>query len=278
MIQLAKFRQVLAGGLALAAVATTGCVLSGPSGVSGTESRDVVVGLRPQIQGGRFIQAIVPLLTASDVATVEVTPLLMTATGVYEPILGGTAATTSADDPARLFVAVGSEGLFSGGYIEFRNMKARATYRFQAKALSSSGQEISDPAASVLDLQVGYDDSPTLAPLPVVLKGTPFAATAAVRIVSGTASPDFASIRTEVVRLVGGSPSVSLPGSTESFTPSGGEVLLSSLAPNTTYRVIAEALDDAGAVLRTATVDIEVLDDTSVPSATLDLSPVLPPT
>lgn len=160
--------------------------------------------------------------------------------------------------------------------ITFDHLAPNTTYRVRASAYGTPGTDESDLISvreqSYVDVAVGNDDRPTMAPLTVKLAATPFAAAAAVAL-SATGSVLFTSIELGFYSLVGDA-EILLATRSLGAEEVPSTVSFGNLQGMTTYRLKAQAKDLNGQAIAgaDAQLDLAVADDTEVATGSLELS------
>ena len=226
--------------------------------------RSVTVHLAPALQAGRLVQATIPVYGPADIATLDVVPLRRDADGQYFPLSPVDGATVSLETADKVMLSIAGSRLDTGELV-FRNLQPDARYRFQARAIDDSSQAISVDAGSSLDLELGYDDRPVMARIPVQLKNRPFSGSGQILLRQVSPIKNYDTVRVGLYDLNG----LAVTGATASFTSCAGKIRLTQLPPFSRYLAMAEALDASGSILSTATASLEVTDDDMVPDLTL---------
>jgi len=259
-----RLHSLLLGALSLLAVGCTQApYMQRPTPGEGSLLLTPAVG-----SGGYQTQAAVSTYTKSSVNHLNLQ--LFTVSGLTETPVVISGSTVSLDIPASsLNVPV----LFS-------NLHTATNYRVRAYAYKASGTATSDlislDASSSLDILVADSDRPTAGKVPVQLIEKTFNATSSVTIkLQNLGTTDH--VRTSLYRLVSGSP-VAITTATASMAAATfpRSVLLSNLAANSTYRLVAAAENAANSVLASGSVDLSVATDTSAATQSLTLN-VAPP-
>lgn len=252
---------------ALAALlALTGCHARLP--IPGAERVDLSV--QPFLATGRSTQGEVARKTVASIKRLDILPYVQTGTGVFRPISSVTGEATDAADPNLVTLSQVAPIDFDRS-VTIRNLRARTTYRIFAQAYDEANDLISTADAfSYVEVALSNDNAPQLpVKLPVKLLDTPFAAATSVILSASGALNRLGQVESQLVVLVEGS-ELPVPNGTLTILPAAfpRTVSLSHLQAQTTYRLIAQAKDHAGAPLTLGSVDIPVhTDDTPLGKA-----------
>jgi hypothetical protein len=234
-----------------------------------------VVTLRFAPEEQATVQKVVDFLDRTAIATMDVVPMIRTSGDAYAPLSASTGLPTTLSDPDILKATQTQATLDFTRTIRFANLRPQTAYRFEVRAYQEDGTLISDPAASSILLQTGFNDRPVMGELKLALVSVPFAATSSISLVEVPGTQPYAHVLLEFGK-VSGAPEVFTPLSSQSLSDFRGILTLDNLAPHTRYRGRATAFGGPDAItqLAVATCDIVVTNDDAPATASLRL--VLP--
>ncbi|MBO9541297.1 hypothetical protein J7643_11970 [bacterium] len=245
--------------LASLSLLMVGCVSTSPA-TRTTPAGSLV--LTPQVDAGAFrAQATINPYQASDINHLRVQLFTVSGGGESPVLVGGVPLVQ--DLP----------GTKLGSSLVFGGLHSQTNYRVRAYAYSAPGTAsvdlISLDSASYRDIEVTTGDRPTVDTVPVRLIDKDFAATSSVRIAitnPGLTHHVEVTLRRGVTVLATGSiPLASLPAT----------YMLGSLGANTTYRLVAVAVNASNVPLDTKFFDVTTTTETNAAtgSITLDATP-----
>jgi len=237
----------LAVGIALVGCATLAPLPPSSETVSPQLQQGDLV-LRLQVGDSRALQASDPVLVydVSDVAKLVITPYLKEGDAFVPMSATGKPTTEDAADRFKFEAIDNQQRTFV-----FKNLPHDQIYRFVAEAYDAQNALISKDANNFTDVEftrVEVADTPTLK---LKLKDKPFVGTARtfVRFAGTPKSP-------KDVRLTLSKAGQTVGTLTVDKAQLPRNVVLGGLAPQTTYTLLAEAMDGAGQLLATASVPV----------------------
>lgn len=209
----------------------------------------------------RVAQTLVNPNTLSSVATLDIVPYVEVSSGSYSPIssLTGNPTVLGAADMLKLSQA--SPTIDPNRPFVIRKLKPNQNYRIWARAYNLSNGLISQDTTSYVDVQVGSNDAPSMANLPVNLVDVAFGASAVVAVQNDgrydylKATLSLANTPLAVVQT-----SRNLP-----------QLAFQNLQGNTNYSLLLEAYK-LGAVLASTSQAIAIANETAPATISVALS------
>lgn len=214
----------------------------------------------------RFVphtQSVILPLSLSSIATLDIVPYVEVSQGVFSPISSTTGNATVPEDPNVLKLSQASPSIDPNRPFVLRRLKPNNKYRVYGKAYNASNALISLDTSSYTEVNVGSNDAPTMATLPVNLIDTPFGASTSVTI---NTDGRFDYLKTTLY-LVSNNSQVAL-SQTIRNNPT---INFANLQNNTSYKLVAEAYK-LGGVMASNSLNLTITNDTTPATTSLALN------
>lgn len=208
-------------------------------------------------------QAILLPNTLSSIATLDILPYVEVSEGVYSPISALTGNPTAPEDPNLLKLTQASPTIDPNRPFVIRKLKPNKRYRVVGQAYNASNVLISKNDTSYVGVDVGSNDAPLMATLPINLTDITFGANAVVTL---NTDGRYDSLKSTLY-LVAGNSQISW-SQTSRLYPT---LSFTNLQANTSYKLVAEAYKFGGMVA-SESLTLAIANDTTPATATLTLS------
>lgn len=208
-------------------------------------------------------QALLPNNTLASIATLDIVPYIEDTPGVFKPISLLTGNATVPEDPNLLKLSASSPSIDPNRPFVVRKLKPNKNYRVYGRAYNSANALISQDASSCVAVNVGIDDAPSMAQLPVQLINVPFGASTAVTV-NTDGRYDYL---TSTLYLVSDNTQVAV-SQTALNNPT---VTFAKLQGNTSYKLVVEAYKFGGAIA-SSTLNLDIGSDNTPATSSLSLT------
>lgn len=230
------------------------------------------VAIRPTVQNAEIVvyprivphsQAILLPNTLSSIATLDIVPYVEVSEGVYSPISSLTGNATIPADPNLLKMTQASPTIDPSRPFVIRKLKPNKRYRIFGQAYNASNVLISKNDTSYVGVDVGSNDAPTVANLPINLTDTTFGANVAVTL-NTDGRYDYLK---STLYLVAGNSQISWTQTSRLYPT----LNFSNLQANTSYKLVAEAYK-FGSMAASNSLTVAIANDTTPATASLTLT------